>query len=178
MTFISDSSEVVLALATSNINKPVEVYTKAANGIMVQLSNRGSSFKDHAFGACNFLRCQSTDGQVEIDSCYLTPASCATGAAIAISRKPLPTVVLIHGGPMTRLTNAFNSYYYMLAPYLLSIGYGILLPSYRGSSGLGERFASYTIGGTGEYDYADIIALTQNAIKKGYADNQRLFVAG
>ncbi|PMD18103.1 putative acylamino-acid-releasing enzyme [Hyaloscypha hepaticicola] len=178
VTFMPDSSEVVLALATSNINKPVEVYTKAANSIMVQLSNHGSSFKDHDFGACNFLRCQSTDGQVELDSCYLTPASRVTGEAITTSRKPLPTVVLIHGGPTTRLTNAFNSYYYMLAPYLLSIGYGILLPNYRGSSGRGERFASYTVGGTGQYDYADVIALTQNTIEKGYADKQRLFVAG
>jgi dipeptidyl aminopeptidase/acylaminoacyl peptidase len=178
VTFMPDSSEVVLALATSNVNKPVEVYTKTANGIMVQLSDHGSSFKDHDFGACSFLRCQSTDGQVELDSCYFTPASRATGEAITTSRKPLPTVVLIHGGPTTRLTNAFNSYYYMLAPYLLSQGYGILLPNYRGSSGRGERFASYTVGGTGQYDYADVIALTQNAIEKGYADKQRLFVAG
>jgi dipeptidyl aminopeptidase/acylaminoacyl peptidase len=178
VTFMPDSTEVVLALATSNINKPVEVYTKTANGKMVQLSNHGSSFKHHDFGACNFLTCRSTDGQAELDSCYFTPASRATGEAITTSRKPLPTVVLIHGGPTTRLTNAFNSYYYMLAPYLLSIGYGILLPNYRGSSGRGERFASYTVGGTGQYDYADVIALTQNAIEQGYADKKRLFVAG
>jgi hypothetical protein len=109
-TFMPDSSEVVLALATSNINKPVEVYTKTANGTMVQLSNHGSSFKHHDFGACNFLTCRSTDGQVELDSCYLNPASRATGETIKTSLKPLPTVVLIHGGPTTRLTNAFNSY--------------------------------------------------------------------
>ena len=149
VSFMPNSSEVILALATSNINKPIEVYTKAANGIMVQLSNHGSSFEHRSFGACNFLTCRSTDGYFELDSCCLTPASSATGEDLTTSRKPLPTVVLIHGGPKTRLTNAFNSYYYMLAPYLLSQGYGILSPNYRGSSGRGERFASYTVGGTG-----------------------------
>ena len=178
VTFMPDSSEVVLALATSNINKPVEVYTKNASGKTVQLSNHGSCFENHEFGTCNFLTCQSTDGQDELDSCYLTPASHATGDAHSTSRKPLPTVVLIHGGPANRVTNAFDSYYYMLAPYLLYMGYGILLPKYRGSTGRGERFSLYTCGGTGQYDHEDVIALTQNAIEKGYADKERLFVAG
>lgn len=179
VSFTPDSDEIVLAVATSNINNPAEVFTTTASGgAMVQLSNHGRAFKDHAFGACNFLTFLSTDGKAEVDSMYLTPAAYANQNDDPAPIKPLPTVVLIHGGPNTRLTNAFNTYYYYYTPYLLSLGYGILIPNYRGSSGRGERFASWSIDGTGIYDYADLIAGTQNAIEQGYADKDRLVVGG
>ena len=126
----------------------------------------------------HFPSCRSADNEVELDALYLTPASHSTGKDDSRARKPLPTIVLIHGGPNTRLTNAFNTYYFMLTPYLLSLGYGILLPNYRGSSGYGEQFTSYTTDGTGIYDYSDIITMTQHAIELGHADKNRLLVGG
>ncbi|KAF7167772.1 hypothetical protein CNMCM6106_003215 [Aspergillus hiratsukae] len=165
----------VLAVATSDVNHPVEVFTTfSSDGAMTRLSDHGREFAGRRFGTCNFLTCMSTDGQVELDALYLTPASFSVGD----HHRPLPTAVLIHGGPNTRITNAFNTYYYMLAPYLLSLGFGILLPNYRGSSGRGQSFASYSIGGLGIHDYSDVIALTQCAIDRGYADKERLLVGG
>jgi dipeptidyl aminopeptidase/acylaminoacyl peptidase len=164
-----------LVVATSDVNHPVEVFTTlSSDSIMTRVSNHGQEFAGRRFGTCSFLTCLSTDGEVELDALYLTPASTPVGT----NSRPLPTAVLIHGGPNTRLTNAFNTYYYMLVPYLLSLDFGILLPNYRGSSGRGERFASYSIGGLGVYDYADVIALTQCAIDKGFADKERLLVGG
>ena len=174
-----DNDEIVLAIATSNINHPVELFTiTTSSGATVQLSNHGQAFQSRQFGTCSFLSCPSTDKEVELDALYLSPVSGATITDGAGLRKPLPTVVMIHGGPTTRLTNAFNAYYFMFAPYLLSLGYGILLPNYRGSSGRGERFASYSIGGICKYDYADIVAVTQHSIEQGYANQDRLLVAG
>ncbi|RAO69032.1 uncharacterized protein BHQ10_005044 [Talaromyces amestolkiae] len=173
---IETDGKFVLAVATSNINHPTEVFTTLSygSGAMTRMSNHGREFAGHRFGTCSFLTCTSADGEVELDALYLTPASSSDGA----NRHALATVVLIHGGPNTRLTNAFNTYYYMLTPYLLSLGYGILLPNYRGSSGRGRHFASYSIGGLGVYDYSDVIALTQCAIDQGYADKERLLVGG
>lgn len=165
----------VLAVATSDVNHPAEVFTTfSSDSAMTRVSNHGQEFAGRRFGTCNFLACMSPDGEVELDALYLTPASSSVGA----HQRPLPTAVLIHGGPNTRLTNAFNAYYYMLTPYLLSLGFGILLPNYRGSSGRGQSFASYSIGGLGIYDYSDVIALTQCAINQGYADKERLLVGG
>ncbi|KAJ5097661.1 hypothetical protein N7456_008382 [Penicillium angulare] len=167
----------VLAVATSNITQPVEVFTMtSSDGLMIQISNHGKTFADRQFGTCNFLTQMSSDGEVELDALYLTPASAS--ASTNTNKHPLPTAVLIHGGPNTRLTNAFNTYYYMLTPYLLSLGFGVLLPNYRGSSGRGQHFASYSIGGLGIHDYADIITLTQCAIDGGYADKNRLLIGG
>ena len=172
---IDTDGKYILAVATSDVNHPAEVFTTfSSDGAMTRMSNHGQEFSGRRFGTCNFLTCTSTDGEVELDALYLTPASSSVGA----QRRPLATAVLIHGGPNNRLTNAFNAYYYMLAPYLLSLGFGILLPNYRGSSGRGQSFASYSIGGLGVYDYSDVIALTQCAIDQGYADKERLLVGG
>ena len=177
--FTSNRDEIVLAVATSDVNHPVEVFSTTAGGsAVVQLSNHGQAFETRRFGTCRFLLCRSADNEVELDSIYLTPTSGATLTEGAVPAKPLPTVVMIHGGPNTRITNAFNTYYFMWTPYLLSLGYGVLLPNYRGSSGRGEKFASFSIDGVGNYDHADVISVTQNAIEKGYADRDKLLVAG
>ena len=176
--FTSNGDAIVLAVAVSDVNHPAEVYSTTNGGGAVQLSNHGQGFKTRTFGCCSVLLCRSADNEVELDSIYLTPASGTTLTERAVPDKPLPTVVLIHGGPETRLTNAFNTYYFMWTPYLLSLGYGVLLPNYRGSSGRGERFASYSIDGVGNYDHADIISATQHAIEKGYADRHKLLVGG
>ena len=177
--FTGNGDEIVLAVATSNVNHPVEVFTTTtSSGAVVRLSNHGQAFISRKFGTCSFLSCPSTDNQVELDALYLMPASDPTTTECAIPSKPLPTVVMIHGGPNTRITDAFNTYYFMLTPYLLSLGYGVLLPNYRGSSGRGERFGSYSIDGVGKYDHADVISLTQHAIEKGYADRDKLLVSG
>lgn len=90
----------------------------------------------------------------------------------------MPTIVLIHGGPDVRNTNRFNTICYYWTPYLLRLGYSILLTNYRGSSGKGEAFASYSTRGVGKWDYEDVVTLTNNAIEKGYADPKRLVVGG
>ena len=177
--FTGTEDEVVLVVATSDVNHPVEVFTTTnGGGTMVQLSNHGQAFESRQFGTCNFMVCRSLDNKVALDAIYLSPASGATSTGSTIPSKPLPTVVMVHGGPNTRLTNAFNTYYYMWTPYLLSLGYGILLPNYRGSSGRGEQFASFSVDGVGNYDYVDIIATTQHAIEQGYADKDKLLICG
>ncbi|CAK3831212.1 acylamino-acid-releasing enzyme [Lecanosticta acicola] len=172
--YTTDGDEIVLAFSASDTNHPLEVYTTAASGgASVQLSNHGAALKNRAFGSCTFLTCPSTDKQVQLDGIFLTPSS-----SDPKPKKPLPTVVLIHDGPSDRDTNRFNTNYYYWTPYLLSLGYGILLINYRGSTGKGRSFAEYSIGGAGKHDWKDIIAMTTHAITEKHADKDRLLVGG
>ncbi|WXC66051.1 hypothetical protein SNK03_011836 [Fusarium graminearum] len=175
--FISpETGAATLAASLSDINTPYEVFVIQPGKEKIKLSNHGQPLKDQSFGACTVFICQSSDGQVELDGIYLTPASKSNPDGKP--QEPLPTLVLIHGGPRDRNCNSIDTSCFNWAPYLLAKGYGVLLPQYRGSSGRGEKFASYSIGGQGVYDFADVITITDNAIKKGFADSEKLMVGG
>ncbi|KAI1056707.1 hypothetical protein LB507_001523 [Fusarium sp. FIESC RH6] len=161
-----------LAASLSDVNTPYEVFIiGGTERTRFKVSNHGKPVESHSFGLCDRFTCQSSDGEVELDGLYLTPTSKANGT-------PLPTVVLIHGGPRDRNCDGFDTSCFNWAPYLLSKGYGVLLPQYRGGSGRGQDFAMYSVGGQGKYDYEDIIAITDAAIKEGFADLKRLMVGG
>ncbi|KAI9692659.1 MAG: hypothetical protein M1820_009493 [Bogoriella megaspora] len=166
--------KALVAFATSDTDNPVEVFTSTDSvSVKTQISDHGHPIQGQHFGTRTFFSCQSVDDETDVTAIYIKPKT-ASGTPGA----PLPTVVLIHGGPNTRLTDAFNTYYFMWSPYLLSLGYGILIPNYRGGSGRGEKFSSYCINGTGKHDYSDIITITQCAIDRGFADKERLVVGG
>lgn len=167
-----ESREPILAIVTSDVNTPCEVYSMtAANGEKVRLSGHGAVFGHGSFGSCNFFSCPSLDNEVDLDGIFLTPS--ATPAA-----EPQPTVVLIHGGPTARNSNEFDTYLFYWTPLLLRNGYSILLINYRGSTGKGEAFASYSTRGVGKWDYADVVTVTNRAVELNYADQDRLMVGG
>ncbi|KAK5711867.1 hypothetical protein LTR15_012211 [Elasticomyces elasticus] len=176
--FTKDSDEVVLAVAEGDTNHPTEVFTTTASGgALVQLSSHGSPLQGKEFGTCKFLNCQSKDGKVTLECPWLTPASASTKSD-GTPEKPLPTVVLIHGGPYSRHTEAFDGLYFMWTPLLLAAGYAVLMVDYRGSSGRGDEWARYAYKGCGVQDYDDVISQTQSAIERGWADKDRLVVGG
>ena len=174
-----DSDELVLAIAQGDINTPTEVYTTTASGgSMVQLSNHGHAFAGKTLGTVTHLKHRTLDDKEELDAMYLTPTQSPTSKDGDKPTKPLPTVVAIHGGPYYRRTNTFDTINFYWTPLLLSAGYGVLVPNYRGSSGYGEKLAKYSRGGMGKYDEPDIVAATQHAIEQGFADKEHLIVAG
>ncbi|KAJ6782273.1 hypothetical protein PWT90_00596 [Aphanocladium album] len=175
--FDNETGKPSLATSTSSLNAPEEavIFTDGGKS-KSQLSYHGKVFKDRAFGKYKILNCQSTDGEVDIDAIYLTPAAHAD--ADGKPTKPLPTMVMIHGGPSDSNGVDFNSSDYFWSTYAIAQGYGVLLPQYRGSFGRGEAFGAYSTKGVGKYDYEDVIALTDYAVKQGFADGARLLVGG
>ncbi|KAF4501639.1 peptidase yuxL [Fusarium agapanthi] len=162
-----------LAASLSDVGTPYDIFVIEKGKEKIKISNHGKPLADKSLGSCTVLTCRSTDDEVELDSLYLTPTYSNKRPT-----EPLPTFVLIHGGPTSRDTDSFDTTCFNWAPYIFSKGYGVLLPQYRGSSGRGEKFASYSMGGQGKYDYADVVAITDNAIKKGFADPKKLIVGG
>ncbi|KAE8447404.1 hypothetical protein EG329_010818 [Mollisiaceae sp. DMI_Dod_QoI] len=176
--FNRDSNETVLATTQGDVNHPTEVFSITASGKTTQLSDHGSTFAGKEFGNCSFIECQTLDGKERLEGLYLVLTQHA--GLDDKPQRPLPTVVLIHGGPYSRITDAFDVWdpLHLLIPNLLVEGYGILIPNYRGSSSRGERFANYMCGGVGIYDEPDIVAMTQHAIEEGYADKTQLVAGG
>ncbi|KAJ6463471.1 alpha/beta-hydrolase [Mycena sanguinolenta] len=91
--------------------------------------------------------------------------------------KNLPTVVVPHGGPYGRDTVNLRiglNYRHLLASH----GFLVLSPNYRGSQGRGNDFARAAKGGMGTLDYADVESMLEAAVGRGYADRNKVAIAG
>ncbi|KAJ6463476.1 Alpha/Beta hydrolase protein [Mycena sanguinolenta] len=92
----------------------------------------------------------------------------------------LPTIVVPHGGPYgrdtvnLRIVYPNQNYRYLLASY----GFLVLSPNYRGSQGRGNDFARTSKGGMGTLDYADVESMLEAAVGRGYADRDKVAIAG
>lgn len=91
------------------------------------------------------------------------------------TRKNLPMVVLVHGGPWVRgSTWGWNA----MSQFLSTRGYAVLEPEFRGATGYGDKLyqAGWKQWGLGMQN--DVADATRWAIAQGYADAKRICIAG
>lgn len=85
-----------------------------------------------------------------------------------------PTLLRIHGGPVSQYDFAFN----FEAQLFAAQGYAVVLTNPRGSSGYGQDFSLAIWQDWGNKDYEDIMAGVDHVIERGIADPDRLGVGG
>lgn len=88
--------------------------------------------------------------------------------------KPVPLVILIHGGPHSRTIGD----YYDLRALLNNRGYAVLDVNYRGSSGYGRKFMEAAKGEVAGKMSSDIIDARAWAVEQGIADPQKVALYG
>ena len=111
----------------------------------------------------------AADG-LELDGWLVRPPT-ATGA-------PLPTIVLVHGGPYGRWGGGLDLSWGNWAQWLATAGYAVLLPNPRGGYGHGEPFAGAARGAVGKDDFSDVMSMVDAALARGLADPERLGIGG
>ncbi|MDZ7684173.1 MAG: alpha/beta fold hydrolase [Gammaproteobacteria bacterium] len=87
---------------------------------------------------------------------------------------PWPTVLLPHGGPYARDTDAFDPW----AELLLDRGYAVLKPNFRGSAGYGDAFMAAGFEQWGARMQQDVMDGLDWMIEQGIADPARSCVVG
>jgi dipeptidyl aminopeptidase/acylaminoacyl peptidase len=88
--------------------------------------------------------------------------------------KKYPSIMEIHGGPLTQYGNFFMHEFY----YLAAQGYVMYFCNPRGGRGYGEAHAGAIWGGWGDADYRDLMAWADYVEKLPYIDPQRMGVTG
>lgn len=88
--------------------------------------------------------------------------------------RPLPMVMLVHGGPFARYIWQYNRQ----AQFLANRGYAVMQVNYRGSKGYGRRFMETAIGEFGGKMNDDLIDGVNWAVKQGIADNKHIAIMG
>ena len=119
-----------------------------------------------ALGSVERFKAKSADG-TSIDAYVTRPPN-------AVAGQKLPTVLRIHGGPVSQYSTGFNLEWQMLAAQ----GFAVVAANPRGSSGYGRDFSRAIWADWGNKDYDDVMAAVDGAIAMGVADPDRLGVGG
>jgi dipeptidyl aminopeptidase/acylaminoacyl peptidase len=88
--------------------------------------------------------------------------------------KRYPSILEIHGGPLTQYGKFFMHEFY----YLASKGFVVYFTNPRGGRGYGEAHAKAIWGCWGGADYDDLMAWTDLVTQKPYIDTTRMGVTG
>ncbi len=94
-----------------------------------------------------------------------------------VAGKRYPLVVQTHGGPRSSDMFAFGDWQ-SYAKVLTGLGYAVLQPNYRGSTGYGDAFLRDMVGSYFKNSHLDVMTGTDKVIAMGVADPDRLAKMG
>ncbi|MBB5610204.1 MULTISPECIES: prolyl oligopeptidase family serine peptidase [unclassified Janthinobacterium] len=156
----------VLVVAASDVEPGTALIYNTETGALMPLGGSHPAIDSSRMSPKTMVRYKARDG-LEIPA-YLTLPKGKGG-------KNLPMVVMVHGGPWVR-GGHWN--WNRETQFLASRGYAVLEPDYRGSTGYGAAFykAGWKQWGLKMQD--DIADGARWAIAQGYADPQRICIAG
>ncbi|CAL5219578.1 g1438 [Coccomyxa viridis] len=89
-------------------------------------------------------------------------------------KEAAPGILFLHGGPHS----AYAASYVHSVAFLASLGYNVVIPNYRGSTGYGEDGIQSLPGNIGTNDVADCMTALDAAITEGLVDKARVAVIG
>jgi dipeptidyl aminopeptidase/acylaminoacyl peptidase len=139
----------------------------AHDGQPERITHQSDDLMSHlSLGEVRVVNWISSDG-VHLQGIATFPADYKPG-------KPGPFLVLPHGGPEANDALQFD----MFARFVAGLGYVVLQPQYRGSTGYGSAFMDAIYQHFGDRAYSDVNSATDYAISQGWADPNRLAVFG
>jgi len=119
-----------------------------------------------ALGPVQVVQWKSKEG-IALEGIATFPAGYEKG-------KKYPFLVLPHGGPEANDELVFDAFSRTIA----GVGYVVLQPEYRGSTGYGADFLAAIYQHFGDRAYEDVDSATDFAIQQGWADPNRLAIFG
>lgn len=154
-----------IAILDSTPHQPPEVYALQPGARPLSRQN-DKLLEQLKLAAVDEIRFQSADG-TEIHGFAVNPLDYQAG-------KKYPTILRIHGGPVSQFSNEFYFDWQLYAAQ----GYLVVAANPRGSSGRGEAFAKAIYADWGNLDRQDVLAAVDHVVAQGLADPARLGVGG
>ncbi len=159
--FVS-SKDIILSYTTTDERKELYKYDIEDDDHEVMLEAEYGDIDPDNFVEAEYVTYDSVD-DLEI------------GALLYDSReKPSPAVVMVHGGPHSQSTKGFNIY----AQFLVSRGYTVFQPNYRGSIGRGREFKRMIHMDWGGKEQDDVAEGARWLKKQDWIDEERISVFG
>lgn len=163
----------VLAFTAEDGSAPPDAFIAASDDFRPRrLTDLNPRVAGLALGEQRVERWSSRADGEEIEGVLTLPVGYEEGDRV-------PLVLVIHGGPSGISSDRFNGTRgaYPVQVYA-GMGFAVLQPNYRGSSGYGERFRGLNRGDISGRDWVDIDSGVDAMIERGIADPERLAVSG
>jgi dipeptidyl aminopeptidase/acylaminoacyl peptidase len=154
-----------LAIVQSTPTHPDELFAVEGDSAR-QLSDANPWLRDIRLADQEPISARSKDGTI-IHGFLMRPTAGST-------REPMPTVLRLHGGPVSQWENGFELSWQMLAAH----GFAVVGMNPRGSSGRGLAWAKTIYAHWGEKDVEDVLAGIDYLVAHHIADPRRLGVGG
>ena len=118
------------------------------------------------------LELTSRDGKTLVSYLTLPPGSDANGDGRP--ERPVPMVLLVHGGPWARDSYGYDGE----VQWLANRGYAVLQVNFRGSTGFGKAFISAGDRAWAREMHDDLLDAVEWAVKNGVAPRDRVAIMG
>jgi len=166
-------SQTMMGFTLQTSNQAPEAYvSQITNFSLVPVSRANSDLPKLPLGKTEVIKWKSSDG-LEIEGLLTYPVNYQAG-------KPVPLLLIVHGGPAGVFTQSFlagSRGVYPTATFPAR-GYAMLRVNPRGSSGYGQKFRFANMKDWGGGDYQDLMTGVDEVIRLGIADPDRLGVMG
>ncbi len=160
------ASDGTLVARISKPKLPGELFITDRQGLRQLTHVNEEHFSQIKLGETEEIHFRSHDG-LEIEGFITKPPSFNPAFRY-------PTLLLIHGGPVSQYSYSFS----FEAQLFAANDYVVVRSNPRGSSGYGRDFSFALYHGDGEKDSPDVLAGVDHAIELGYSDPDRLGVGG
>ena len=146
-SFTLDEAQEKLAYFYGRMNDPVQIYVRdMTSGRVRQITRLNKLLDGIDLGKVEEVWFKGPDGN-DLQGWILKPPGFD-------AKKKYPSIMEIHGGPLTQYGKFFMHEFYYLAAH----GYVVYFSNPRGGRGYGEEHAKGIYGDWGNVDYADLMA--------------------
>jgi dipeptidyl aminopeptidase/acylaminoacyl peptidase len=160
-----------MAFVIDSPSWPSEVYVQDATRPQPQrITTTNGWLAERALGETRVIAWTSKDGR-PVEGILLLPVGYREGMKV-------PTLVSAHGGPTGAWTNGFKASPGGPGQSWAARGWAVLYPNPRGSTGYGEWWMRANTGDWGGGDYRDIMTGTDEVVRLGIADPEKLAFEG
>jgi dipeptidyl aminopeptidase/acylaminoacyl peptidase len=156
----------VLAALVSEPALPNEVFIRDGSGLRQLTQTNRELLAQLSLAQPEELTTKSKDGTAVEYFLFRPTAGASNGRH--------PTLLRIHGGPVSQYDKSFN----FDAQLFAANGYAVVMANPRGSSGYGAKYARAIFADWGNKDFEDVMAAVDHAVEQGVADPERLGVGG
>jgi dipeptidyl aminopeptidase/acylaminoacyl peptidase len=164
--FVRQDRALVAVFTTDTTRPALVLYDLATDAYETLIIPEYGSIDPKIFVESEHIWYDSFDG-LKIPAILYKPKDMPAGARS-------PAIVVVHGGPTAQWFRGFDAY----AQFLVDMGYVVIEPNIRGSTGYSVQFRDMALKDWGGADLEDVACAAQYLQSLAYVDPQRIGVFG